>query len=475
MSLLNNVKWTSISQITKLSCQIFGLMIFSRFLSPKEIGLMSMALVVVNFTNIVRDLGSSAAIIQRESITDDLKKSVFTLNFSLGIILFIVVFISSDYIASFYHEPELATVLKFIALTFPINSSTAIHLALLERKSEFFKIAKVEIISSFTSLAIAVSLSIYGAGVYSLVAQTLIYSILSAIGFWSFSSWRASFLFSLKELMSIYSFTSNLIAFNFLNFASRNADQVIIGKAFSSSVLGQYSLAYRLMLFPIQNITFVLTRSLYPLLSRLQHSKTEAFKVYMQSIRAISIITPPLMIGLAFVSKDLVLLFFGTQWNIVPEILVWLAPVAIMQSMVSTTGSVFMSNGRTNVLFMISIYNAALQVGAFIIGGFYSIDVLIKLYLAANVLMFIPNMYIAVNMLSGSFKQFLITISKPVFCALIMLSALYFTSKNIEEWISNLLLKVSVEIIFGLMVYCILITIIERKYILDKIKKTRKA
>lgn len=64
--------------------------------------------------------------------------------------------------------------------------------------------------------------------------------------------------------------------------------------------------------------------------------------------------------------------------------LVWLAPVAILQAFVSTTGSVFMSKGKTNVLLAISVYNAFLQIGAFIIGGFYDISILIKFYLIAN-------------------------------------------------------------------------------------------
>lgn len=471
MGLLNNVKWVSLSQIIKVGCQLLGMMVFSRFLSPREIGLMSIAVVVVNFTNIIRDMGSSAAIIQREVVTDDLKKSVFTLNFSLGILIFIFVFFFSDCISKFYHEPQLAIILKFIALTFPINSATSIHLALLERESLFSKIAKVEVFSSLLSLSIAVSLSIHGVGVYSLVVQTLLYSITSAIGFCICSSWRASFLFSFKEIKSILYFTTNLTAFNFINFASRNVDQIIIGKAFSSSVLGQYSLAYRLMLFPVQNITFVLTRSLYPLLSRLQNHKNEAFQVYMQSLRAISIITPPLMIGLAFISKDFVSLFFGSKWDLVSHILVWLAPVAIMQSLVSTTGSVFMSGGRTRILLLISIYNAILQVGAFIIGGFYSIDVLVKLYLTSNILMFIPNMYLAIKMLSGSFSIFFITIFKPILCSMIMLCALFFSSRYIETDAPISFLKIMLEVLIGCLVYSTLIAICERGFVIKVISK----
>ncbi|WP_251268608.1 oligosaccharide flippase family protein, partial [Enterobacter hormaechei] len=90
------------------------------------------------------------------------------------------------------------------------------------------------------------------------------------------------------DIKSIFSFSSNLIGFNIINYFSRNSDQIIIGRFFSADLLGQYSLAYRIMLFPVQNITFVLTRSLYPLLSRLQNDPKEAYKIYLKTLRAIS-------------------------------------------------------------------------------------------------------------------------------------------------------------------------------------------
>ncbi|HHF7900549.1 TPA: oligosaccharide flippase family protein, partial [Escherichia coli] len=214
-------------------------------------------------------------------------------------------------------------------------------------------------------------------------------------------------------------FSSNLVAFNFLNYFSRNSDQIIIGRFFSSATLGQYSLAYRLMLFPIQNITFVLTRSLYPILSRSQSDDKGSFNIYIQTLRVISIIIPPLMLGLAIVSHEFVLVFLGEKWFLVSTLLMWLAPVAIMQSMVSTTGSVFMARAKTNILLYISIYNAFLQIGAFIIGGFYDINTLVILYLIANVLMFFPNMYLAIRVLKGNYLIFLKVITKPIIFSLV--------------------------------------------------------
>ncbi len=300
----------------------------------------------------------------------------------------ILTILFSQKIAIFFIEPILAQTLKIISIAFVINSVTSAHLALLERDSKFNRVAFVEVISSLISLAIAIIFAANGFGVFSLVIQTLLYAIFTALGFWISSNWIPRLRFNVSDIKSIFRFSSNLVAFNFLNYFSRNSDQIIIGRFFSSATLGQYSLAYRLMLFPIQNITFVLTRSLYPILSRSQSDDKGSFNIYIQTLRVISIIIPPLMLGLAIVSHEFVLVFLGEKWFLVSTLLMWLAPVAIMQSMVSTTGSVFMARAKTNILLYISIYNAFLQIGAFIIGGFYDINTLVILYLIANVLMF---------------------------------------------------------------------------------------
>ncbi|VGF88755.1 MOP flippase family protein [Klebsiella pneumoniae] len=469
MGMLHNVKWVSLSQITKISCQLLGMVLFSRYLSAKEFGIMSMALVVVNFVNILRDLGSSAAIIQRDSVSEELKCSVFYLNLFFGCILLVLFVALAPFISVFFKEPELVFIIILLSLCFPINSSTAIHLSLLERESKFNLTAKVEIISSILALLIATIFVVNGGGIYSIVSQTITYSLFSAIGFWFISGWTPKFIFSITEVKSILRFSSNLIGFNIINYFSRNSDQIIIGKFFNATLLGYYSLAYRIMLFPIQNITFVLTRSLYPILSRLQNDKKSSFDIYLNTLKTISIIIPPMMFGLAVVSKDFITVVFGEQWSPVSSILIWLAPTAILQSLISTTGSVFMSQGKTDLLLKISIYNAILQISSFFIGGFFSLSIMVKLYLGANILMFFPNMFLAISLLKGSFLTLLTSFTKSLFLAIIMAFFVYLLSLipffSEVTIFCSLILKITI----GIVLYLFLLFLFERRFILSKI------
>ncbi|MGD2554934.1 O83 family O-antigen flippase, partial [Escherichia coli] len=130
-------------------------------------------------------------------------------------------------------------------------------------------VCSIEIASSLISFLIGIVCAIKNYGVYSLVALTISQAMISTLGMWFASKWRPQFKVNWSEIQEVYSFSGNLTLFNMVNYFSRNSDGIIIGRFFSSAILGAYSLAYRIMLFPVQSLTSVISRSLYPVISRM--------------------------------------------------------------------------------------------------------------------------------------------------------------------------------------------------------------
>ncbi len=193
----------------------------------------------------------------------------------------------------------------------------------------------------------------------------------------------------------------------------------------SSFILGSYNLAYRIMLFPIQSLTYVATRSLYPILSHHQDDNNKIKDTYLNCVLVILVLTCPLMSGIAILSRPFISIVFGPQWHIAAEVLQWLAPTAIIQSVLSTTGSVFMAKGKTNVLMKLGFVGAFLQVGSFIIGVNYSISVLAKFYLLANIINFFPVMLCLFSTVSIIFSDFIKKIWPAIISTLVMVMALF--------------------------------------------------
>lgn len=455
MSLISNAKWNAFSQLFKIGIQVINLIYLAKVIPPEEYGLMAMAAVVVSLGILLRDLGTSSALIQQKELTNSLKNTVFWLNICLGATIAIIICGLAKPISSLYSQPKLEFVLVLLSFTFPLSSCVSAHLALMERESRFKEISFIEITSSFVSVIIAVLMANFGYGVFSLVGQAISLNLISAIQFWIASKWRPSLKLFINplDLKKIFGFSANLSLFNLINYLSRNGDSFIIGKYMSVAILGSYNLAYRIMLFPLQSLTFVASRSLYPILSKHQDDNETILITYNNCVYVIVMITAPLMTGIAVLSHPLINIVFGSQWIISAEILKWLAPTAIIQSILSTTGSVFSAKGRTDVLMRLGVLGTILQFGSFLIGVNFTITTFAFFYLVANILNFIPVMLSLMYILSGSLWVFIRGILPILFSTLIMLFILkiidfsFYNFSRIDSY-SKLIIITIVGIIF---------------------------
>lgn len=451
MSLSHNIKWLALSQGIRLILQLLNLTILTRLLDPSEYGLMAMAIVVINFSLIIRDLGMGAAIIQREELDSRAVSTVFWFNIMMGIGIAILVALLSPLISRLFNSNSLVPILLWLSLSFPIASLGTTQQALLERESKFKRVALIEISSSAIALFVAITMAYFNYGVYSLVGQLLINSVLSSFFLWLSSHWRPNIIFSYDEFKKLLSFGGNLTAFNIINFFSRNADSMIIGHNFSTYTLGAYSLSYRIMLFPLQSLTSVVSRSLYPIISRQQEDNDLVRQTYLMVLLGIASITAPMMMGIAVLRESFVNLVFGSQWYLVPTLLLWLAPTGFIQSLLSTTGTVFMSKGKTQLLMRLGIFSTLIQVGAFVIGAQYDVQHMALFYLIANIVNASVAFRFTMRLLGGSVVDILKIIYAPLVCTTIMVGALMLIKLVLMG--KATLLYFAMEIVFGFFIY----------------------
>lgn len=432
MGLATNAKWNSFSQFFKITVQLINLVYLAKIIPPSDYGLLALATIVVNLGVLLRDLGTSSAIIQKKEISYNLINAVFWLNIFVGLGLMLLLASISSLFSQFYHQPKLIGIILLLSITFPLSSCAAVHLALMERNSFFKRISFIEINSSLISVIVAIILANCGYGVYSLVWQAIILNALSALQFWFYSEWRPKVMLKgwWYEIREVMGFSVNVSLFNIVNYFSRNADTFFIGRYMSVFILGNYNLAYRIMLFPLQSLTYVTSRSLYPILSRIQTNNEESLKVYQGCVFFILLLCSPLMTGLAMLSKPFIFLVFGSQWSVAADILTWLAPTAIIQSVISTTGSVFMARGSSSLLFKLGVFGAILQVSSFIIGIRYDVVTFAICYLVANVLNFPIVMFFVLRMIGGSIYSLFKSIAPIVFSTLILLIYLIYITSN---------------------------------------------
>ncbi|ENH0241020.1 O183 family O-antigen flippase [Escherichia coli] len=451
MSIFNNLKWNAISQLFKIATQLISMIYLARLIAPEDYGIMAMATVVTNFAILFRDLGTSAAIVQRDSIDESLKSAIFWLNLLLGIIVGTAILFSSSYFSELYDVPKLKPVLSLLSINFFLLGATSVHLSLLERESKFETISKIEIFSFGSALIIAIAMAYLNFGVYSLVTQSIVSTLLSSGLFWYLSSWspRIKIENIFKNTKSIFSFSYQLSLFNFINYFARNLDSFLIGKYMSATILGAYNLAYRIMLFPLTSITFIVNRSLFPILSKNKYKHAEVEKIYLNTVYTIWFITIPLIISLLCLNEMVINIIFGEKWHLSSSILVWLAPTAIIQSILSTTGIIFMSQGRTGILVLLGVQGAILTGIAFVIGVNDNITSLAKYYFIANLVHFFPCMALTMYVIKSNFYK-LILKTYPLFIAgFISYCVIYILKKHLDHsFLSLVILTIICFVVF---------------------------
>ncbi|BCU11903.1 MOP flippase family protein [Microcystis aeruginosa] len=421
---ISGVKWSSISQFSRQIMQLVTTAVLARLLSPSDFGLVGMATITIGFVGIFSDLGTSSAIIQRKNLSDSLLNSLFWINVVFGLLAMVILLIMAPLVASFYQEPRVTLVLRVLSFTFSMSGISILQKAILERNLAFNTSAKIEISAVVAGSLLGISTAIMGWGVWSLVTQSLAVVSLTTILLWTVSKWQPKLAFSWEEVQEVSNYSLNLTAFSIFNYFARNADYILIGRFLGTQDLGYYTLAYRLMLYPLQNVSAVIGRVMFPALSKLQDDNARFSFAYLKVSSTIALISFPLMVSLWALAKPFVLTFFGQQWQPVILLLMILAPVGMSQSIMTTVGIIYQVKGRTDWLFRWGIGAGMLIIIAFVIGLQWGIVGVAAAYAIASFCLTYPCFAIPFRLINLPVRDLGAVLWRPLVASLIMLGLL---------------------------------------------------
>lgn len=410
-----------------------------------------MATVVTNFAAIIRDMGTAAALVQRHEITEELVDTVFWSNVFFGLFTGGIVAITSPVWAWLFHEPRLQTVLLALSLSFPLAALGASHLAMLEKSNNFRRVGFIEVLAAVMGAAIGVLVTVQGGGIWGLIAQTVIIAGVSTALLWLRADWRPTMRWSSGEFKGLVRFSGNLVSFNIINYFARNADGFLIGRYLGPSELGQYNVAYRLMLLPLSNLTFVVNRALFPIYSSQQRDPISLGRRYIETLRFISLLTAPLMFGLWSVRAPFIESLLGSGWSEAATIIGWLAPVGYLQSMVSTTGSLLAATGRTDILRNLGLANSAIFVISFVLGLWGGAVGVAQAYFVANVAVAVISLHVTLAQVGRSLTDLVTVIRLPLLCAIAMVCLIALA----DSWLAGIApaLRLTCLVSFGALIY----------------------
>jgi len=404
---------TMLAQAVTIAVQLISTVVLARFLSPEDYGVMAMVMAVTAFAGLFREMGLSSAAIQKKDLTRGQQSNLFWLNVAMGSLLTLMVALGSPLVAWFYKKPELTIVTLALSANFIIGSLATQHGAMLVRNMQFGRQSIATVSGAVVSLIVAVVLALQGKGYWSLVWGTLaggMITTLSTLWLSPFRPGRPSRGQGIREMLG---FGANVTAFNFVNYFARNLDNLLIGRVWGASALGNYSRAYQLLMFPITAIRGPITSVAFPAMSRLQDEPQAYRAYYRRIIMVLANLTMPISAFLFVASAPVILLVLGEKWEGVIPIFSMLAITAFIQTPYSLTGMIQLSLGRGGKYFRMGVVGAVLSSLGFCIGVLWGPKGVAMAYAITTYLGLIPILLWAFHGTTIKLRDFFGSIFSP--------------------------------------------------------------
>lgn len=317
-TLTQATKWSATAEIiAKLVLPITNI-VLARLLSPEAFGVVATITMIVSFAEIFTDAGFQKYLIQHE-FTDDTDKEqsttvAFWSNFILSIILWGVIGIFSEPIATFVGNPGLGNVVIIACASIPLAAFSSIQIALFKRDFDFKTLFKVRIIGILIPLFVTIPLALWLHSYWALIIGTIVSNLVNAIILTIFSHWKPRVYFSLKKLQEMLSFSlwSMLEAISI--WLTSYIDIFIIGVFLNEYYLGIYKTSMTTIGQITSLITAATTPILFSALSRLQDNR-EAFKeLFFKFQKIVGILIIPMGVGIFCFNRFVTDILLGDQW-----------------------------------------------------------------------------------------------------------------------------------------------------------------
>ncbi len=417
------LSWSAVAQGGKQLSQFIITVILARLLAPTDFGLLGMAMVFTGFIAIFSELGLSGALIQKQNADEGHYSSAFWLNVLVGVVLTIGFIFAAPVIAAFYRRPELESILVVLAFNFLLSSFTIVQQAILTKNMDF-KALMVRDLAAVIAAGIAGIFFAYrGFGVWSLVIQLFVFTCVNNILLWSCSSWRPKWVFRLESLKDIFHFSSHMTGFQIVNYFARNVDSLLIGRFLGSQALGYYTLAYKLMMFPIQNFTWVLNKVMFPAFSMIQRELEKVRINYLKMIKTVTLIAFPVMAFLFIAAPDLIVLLYGERWKEAVPLVQIFCFCGMIQAIGSSGGVVYLSQGRADVQFKMSVVSIFLLSGTLLFAVRHGVEAVALAYTVYYLLWTQVSLWVVSRLISLNVSRVYKTAMAPFAMSMALLLA----------------------------------------------------
>jgi PST family polysaccharide transporter len=360
--------FTALGQGAKLFVHVTAIVTLSRLLGPSDFGIFAMLSPILALATLLRDGGISGAMLQRQAMSHAELSALFWISVCWGIGLAALLAMSAPYIAGFYGEPRLVSLVIASAVIVIAGSLSLQHMALLNRELRFRVLAAIDAGSLGAGYFVGIVIAAITGSYWALWAVNCTTALSILIASWIACHWRPGRPERQGAVGDILRVGGNITVSGLFDFLIRSLDKVLIGRARGDFELGLYDRAYRIVLLPLLFVTAPLDRLVLPSLVRMRDDAESYRKVYRLALQAPLLAIIPPMATIMAAPEPVCVLLLGREWGSAAPLLAWLCLAGALQLITSSLGSLLISQGRTRDLTILNACSFAFAALAYFMG-----------------------------------------------------------------------------------------------------------
>ncbi|MEI4488221.1 lipopolysaccharide biosynthesis protein [Frigidibacter sp. MR17.14] len=383
---VSGMKWSMAGRLLKSGLGIVTLAVVSRYLSPAEFGTVALVMFITGFAQLFIDAGLRIALVQRETITELQKNTVFWGSLANALVLAGLVVVLAPQIAAAFDAEAVTPLVRWIAPIFPLAALQGVSLTLLERRFDFARLAISDFSSAVAGALTAMALVVAGHGMAGLIAQQLVQALAGTLILTAMARWRPSLRFSWTEYRSLASYGGYVLLSGIVNFLNVNLSRPIVAGVISAPVLGHYTMAQQVVASPFRIIVSMARKVMFPILSSVQSDRQRVGTAYLTVQFAIMAVMAPASLGVAAVTYPLTGLLLGPTWGPTAPLIQLVAIQILLSPIQETNQTVLASLGHARFQFWWGLIAGGISTGGMWVAAHWGIEAAV---LSRSVLMIV--------------------------------------------------------------------------------------
>ena len=411
-------------------------LVLARLLTPSEYGIMAILTIFIAVSNSIVDSGFSNALIRKTDAKQVDYNTVFLFNLLVSGLLYVALFFAAPAISVFFKEPLLVEVMRVIGWVLVINALAIIPRTLFVKAVNFRTQTKVSLIASISSGVVGIGMALAGMGVWSLVGQQLSRQLLNTLFLWIYCKWRPAWEFSVQSFKELFGFGSKILLSGLLNTVFNEIYALVIGRCYTSAQLGQYTRANQFNQIFSSNLTTVIQRVSYPVLSSIQDEPERLREAYRKVIKSTMLISFACMLGLAAVAKPLIILLIGEKWLPAVGFLQIICFSGMLYPLHAINLNILQVKGRSDLLLKLEIVKKIIAVGPLVLGVLFSIEYMLWGSVFTSLIAYFLNSYYSADLIKYPTKEQIKDILPTFLASFVTATAMWsLTLLSLSHWL----------------------------------------